>query len=227
MISARIAFSTALRVSCLALVAAFASACAVVKLAMQSISDVYPPSLPLISAAESLRAVMLVAATVLKFCNWLSDKAGLKQVYSFGTDKPDNRKIENFAGISIDVFANGYRIPTLDEFRFASIHGDYESFWTKIATKEMMRRFNPKTKGPNPTFATYPNAWGFLGLRGNLWEMVVDNEYQISVSVSGEGIQLWNVAVPFPEISDSKKSTNGFRLVQGAIENPKIKPNKK
>lgn len=169
----------------------------------------------------------IAAPTALRICNWLSDKAGLEQVYLFGTDKPDNQQIVNFVGIAIDTYADGYRLPTFDEFRYASIHGDYESFWTKIATKEMMQRFDPKSNGPNPTFANYPNAWGFLGLRGNLWEMVVDNQYQICISMSGEGINLWNVPVPFVQVSDSKKRTNGFRLVQGSIENPTSIRNKK
>ncbi len=169
----------------------------------------------------------VAAPTALRFCNWLSDKAGLEQVYLFGTDKPDNQQIVNFVGIAIDIYADGYRLPTFDEFRFASIHGDYESFWTKIGTKEMMQRFDPRSNGPNPTFANYPNAWGFLGLRGNLWEMVVDNQNQICISMSGEGINLWNVPIPFVEISDSKKQTNGFRLIQGSIANPTSIRNKK
>ncbi len=168
--------------------------------------------------SNDLGASNIVAPTVLKFCNWLSEKAGLEHVYTFGAVNPESRPIVNFSGISINVHADGYRLPTLDEFRYASIHGDYESFWTKIATKEMMRLFDPRLIGSNPTFGNYPNAWGFLGLRGNLWEMVVDNQSNISVSLTGEGIQLWNVPIPFDTISDSKRPTNGFRLVQGAIE---------
>jgi hypothetical protein len=177
--------------------------------------------------SNDLGASNIEAPTVLKFCNWLSAKAGLEQVYAFGAGQSEIVPIANFSEIYIDVTADGYRLPTLDEFRYASIHGNYESFWTKVATKEMMRRFDPKSNGPNPTFANYPNAWGFLGLRGNLWEMVVDNQFNLSVSLSGEGVQLWNVPIPFDTISDSKKRTNGFRLVQGAIEYQAIKRTKK
>ncbi len=156
----------------------------------------------------------------LQFCNWLSEKAGLEKVYGVEANFGDQQKIENFSKFSIDVYANGYRLPTFDEFRYAGIHGDYEGFWTRIATKEMLSLIAPLSNDPILTYAIYPNAWGFQGVTGSLREMVVDNQWKIALArTSGGQIETWNNPVPYMDEQDSKLPFAGFRVVQGAIEN--------
>ncbi len=169
--------------------------------------------------SDELGASNIVAPTVLHFCNWLSDKAGLEKVYVFDTNKKAAQQINNFSEISMNVHAQGYRLPTFDELRYAGINGDFASFWTTIATEGMMVRINPAPQLTRPTYAVYPNAWGFQGVTGNLTEMVVDNEWNICLAATGSKIQLWNNAVPFQGEASSKNRIAGFRVVQGATEN--------
>ncbi len=169
--------------------------------------------------SNELGATNMLVPTVLHFFNWLSDKAGLEKVYAFETEKDDARRFEYFPKISINAYANGYRLPTFDELRYVGIHGDYESFWTKIATDEMLIRIAPSPKSPISTYAIYPNAWGFQGATGSLYEMIVYNQWNIALArTSGRQIQTWNNPIPCVNETNSKLSVAGFRIVQGAIE---------
>ena len=141
-------------------------------------------------------------------------------MYSFEPEKKGHRPVENFPEISIDTQANGYRLPTFDELRFAGIHGDFKTFWTKIATDGMLARINPPPNSSIPTYSLYPNAWGFHAVTGNFAEMVVDNQWNIGLAATGGAkIQLWNDTVPFTGELSSKIPITGFRIVQGPIEN--------
>ncbi len=170
--------------------------------------------------SNELGATNMLVPTVLHFFNWLSDKSGLEKVYAFEAEKDDSRRFEYFPKISINAYANGYRLPTFDELRYAGIHGDYESFWTSIATDEMLIRIAPPPKSPILTYAIYPNAWGFQGATGSLHEMVVNNPWNIALArTNGGQIQTWNNPIPCIDKTISKLSIAGFRIVQGAIEN--------
>ncbi len=174
--------------------------------------------------SNELGATNMLVPTALHFFNWLSDKAGLERVYAFDAEKTDYRRIENLPKISIDVYANGFRLPTFDELRYAGIHGDFNSFWTLIATDEMLLRIAPPPKSPISTYSIYPNAWGFQGVTGSLFEMVVNSQWNIALARTSGGqiraqIQTWNNPIPCKDETYSKISIAGFRIVQGAIEN--------
>jgi hypothetical protein len=169
--------------------------------------------------SKDLAASNLVVPTILRLCNWLSDKAGLERVYSFESQADGLRTVENFPEIAIDPYANGYRLPTFDELRFAGIHGDFDSFWDMIATKGMMERLASAPSSTSPTYTLYPNAWGFQGITGNMMEIVTDSDWKIGLMTGHSQIQLWNSFTSFRGELSSKIEVAGFRVVQGRIEN--------
>ena len=156
----------------------------------------------------------LEALTIFRFCNWLSNKASLQSVYAF--EPKEGYQKTNFDSVFVNLNANGYRIPFFDEFRYAGIAGDFESFKSSMESKNLCRLVSPN---PNPervtTWKVYPNAWGFQGISGNLFEIVLNRKLEFCLSTfDANTIQSLEIAVPSNDSANFQLSIGGFRLAR-------------
>jgi hypothetical protein len=125
---------------------------------------------------------------VLKFCNWLSKQGNLDEPYLFygnGEKVPDGyTPFKSIRGVAWRQDANGYRLASFSELKLASVHGAPEQYWGMIGNHPIFqgRLAKPQSRhNREPSWMFFPNAWGFTGLMGNLGDMNVNDQLQISI----------------------------------------------
>jgi formylglycine-generating enzyme required for sulfatase activity len=97
----------------------------------------------------------------VEFCNRLSDKTGLKPVYTIDGEK-----------VTPDWHAKGFRLPTEAEWEYAcraGTTGDRYGEIDQIAWNE--KNSNGSTQGVGKK---EPNPWGLYDILGNVWEWCWD-----------------------------------------------------
>jgi len=131
----------------------------------------------------------------VEFCNFLSQREGLTPVYTRdGNNITWNRN------------ANGYRLPTENEWEYACRAGTSTPFNTGFSISTSQANYdgrfpyNSNTRGeyrarttPVGTFAA--NQWGLYDMHGNVWEWCWDD--------------------PNGRIDSSELSTNTVRVIRG------------
>lgn len=121
----------------------------------------------------------------IRYANWLSEQNGLTPCYKLVPGKfkrtdwsdPQNENCKwphDTLFYEFDTTANGYRLPTADEWQHAASGGDdydYE-YATADGTIDSTKAWNDSRKSPSEVKQFEPNPLGIYDMSCNVWEMV-------------------------------------------------------
>ena len=99
----------------------------------------------------------------VKFCNELSMKKGLFPVYTI-----------NGEGVTWDKSANGFRLPTLEEWFFAAIGGQDYDYPGSNNLDEVAWYYNNSNEQTHPVARKKANGYGLYDMVGNVEEWCWD-----------------------------------------------------
>lgn len=131
---------------------------------------------------DSLAATNIAWGDAIRFANWLSKKDGLDTCYTHNISKKKNASSmwwqHDTLFYDFDTSANGYRLPTGDEWEYAA-RGRARD-WDYATDDGTVDSTKAWVMGDNKDFPkkikSYPpNAEGFYDMTGNVWESVWDN----------------------------------------------------
>lgn len=109
----------------------------------------------------------LTVADAARLCNALSERQGLRAAYAI----EEGPEVDTLVW---DHSADGYRLPTIQEWRHAALAGGEED-WTKGRTR-VFGWAGGTDDGIQPVAGLSPSPWGLYDLVGNVEEMVWDEK---------------------------------------------------
>ena len=158
------------------------------------------------------------------FCNKLSVKKGLQPVYAVDGEtsirkwdyKPHNDD-KIYAEITQNIFADGYRLPTVEEWLYAAKGGENYMYSGSDDIDKVAWYFN-NSYVTHPVAQKKPNGYGLYDMSGNVMEYCwdsygYDNRYSCggSWSYSENGCK---VDSRYHYYADLRDYSMGFRLVR-------------
>ena len=160
------------------------------------------------------------------FCNKLSEKIGYEPVYA--VDGESDVRIWGYTphnGNSIDgkiaqnLSANGFRLPTEDEWEYAAKGGQNYKYAGSDNLDEVGWYYDNSGDTTNPVAQKKPNGYGLYDMSGNVWEWCWDSSGYYRVFCGGSWINNARGCEVANRISDAPYgcySGVGFRLVRSA-----------
>jgi formylglycine-generating enzyme required for sulfatase activity len=139
---------------------------------------------PSVFRGENLPVENISYYDMLYFCNEYSRLSGLTPVYAVD-DETDVRKWnynphkgEYLKGkITMDETANGYRLPTLDEWQYAAKGGESYKYSGSDNLNEVAWYFENSELTTHPVAQKKPNGYGLYDMSGNVMECVWYRQY--------------------------------------------------
>lgn len=112
----------------------------------------------------------------IKFCNKLSEMQGLTPCYSVNgtTDTSAWENFFSYSDVKWDKNANGWRLPTSEEWRRAAYDGHKYSGSDNI--NEVAWHYGNSDNWTHKVATKKPNAWGIYDMTGNLKEWCWDSD---------------------------------------------------
>lgn len=124
------------------------------------------------------------------FCNKLSEKEGLKPCYSYkGTsyvkkwkflkemlsEWSDSEWKKFNSSLACDTTANGYRLPTVEEWQYAAKGGQEFKYSGSDNIDEVAWYEDNSGDKTHPVAQKMPNGYGLYDMSGNVWEWCWDS----------------------------------------------------
>lgn len=162
-----------------------------------------------VDTSANLPVVNITWIEALQYCNLRSSKEGLSEVYVI----PAKDEI-TLNDITVNENANGYRLPTIDEWEIACRAGTRTTYYTgrKITHKQA----NFDSDGRMPVASFPPNKFGLYDMSGNVDEWCYRDEYFILVKGGSWKNNVYSIrssSIWFARISE-KNDYTGFRIIK-------------
>ncbi len=160
------------------------------------------------------------------FCNKLSEKKGLQPVYAVDgeTDvhkwnyKPHNED-GIYGEITQNIFANGYRLPTVEEWQYAAKGGEEYTYSGSYDIDKVAWYFYNSNGVTHPVAQKKSNGYGLYDMSGNVWEWCWDSgsdnrgRYYCGGCWFSNGYGCW-VSTQIISYTDSRYNDVGFRIIR-------------
>ena len=165
------------------------------------------------------------------FCNKLSEKEGLQPVYAMDGETSVRKwdymphfGYRIYAEITQNIFANGYRLPTVEEWQYAAREGGQRYRYSGSDNLDSVGWYEDNSNGvTHPVAQKSPNDYGLYDMSGNVWEWCWDSYGDYNRYCGGGSwefsdsyceVDIWRNGYADCRYADGRYDDVGFRIVR-------------